>query len=48
MLSVFLLLLQNIGCPADILEDGGFSVYMVQVIQFDQALNLPSFRSSVK
>jgi hypothetical protein len=34
------------NCVADILEHGGSSIVMVQVIKFDQALNLPSFRSS--
>jgi hypothetical protein len=30
------------------LKDGGSSIFLVQMIQYDQALNLPSFRSSAE
>jgi len=33
----------EVGCVAHILEDGGSPIFMVRVIKFDQALNLPSF-----
>jgi hypothetical protein len=38
----------EVGCVAEILEDGVSPIFMVQVIKFDQTLNFPSFRLSVE